>query len=60
MPTGERRLSMSYEEEVLTAIDTLIDLCAYHNGTDCGNCLAYTLCTSSKPLDLLTQQEANK
>lgn len=51
---------MSYKEEVLAAINTIIDLCAYHEGKDCEQCEAYMLCNSSTPLDLLTQQEANR
>lgn len=44
---------MTYAEQVKDAIDTLIDVCAYHEGCDCMNCEANGLCQCNKPLDLL-------
>ena len=48
---------MTYREEVLAAIDTLIDLCAYHEGKHCEECEANELCKCNKPINLLSKQE---
>ena len=45
---------MTYREEVLAAINTLVDLCVYHNGEQCTECEAYALCKCAKPIELLT------
>ena len=48
---------MTYQAQVLAAIDTLIDCCAYHNGEQCTECEAYALCNSKRPIDLLVSQQ---
>ena len=48
---------MTYEVQVLTAVDTIIDCCAYHKGTECDCCEASKLCCCKKPIDLLNKQE---
>lgn len=45
---------MTFEEHVQNAIDTIIDLCAYHEG-NCQNCLAKELCGCSKPMELVNK-----
>lgn len=50
---------MTYREEVLAAIDTLIDLCAYHNGEQCTECEAYVLCKCNRPIDVLTHNNSS-
>jgi hypothetical protein len=48
---------VTYAEQVKEAIDTLIDVCAYHEGC---NCEAKDLCKCTKPLDLLSSEKDNK
>ena len=43
---------MSYANEVLAAMHTLIDLCAYHEG-QCKGCEAQQLCNSKQPKELV-------
>ena len=51
---------MTYAEQVKEAIDTLIDVCAYHEGCNCAECEAKDLCKCTKPLDLLSSEKDNK
>ena len=51
---------VTYAEQVKEAIDTLVDVCAYHDGCDCANCEANGLCQCKKPLDLLDNNNTNK
>lgn len=51
---------MTYAEQVKEAINTLIDVCAYHEGCNCAECEAKDLCKCTKPLDLLSSEKDNK
>lgn len=51
----ERRLtSVTFEEHVQNAINTIIDLCIYQEG-NCQNCPAKELCRCSKPMELVNK-----
>lgn len=46
---------MTFEEHVQNAINTIIDLCIYHEGKNCQNCPAKELCGCSKPMELINK-----
>lgn len=43
---------MSYEDEVWAAINTIIDVCIFYDGTKCDKCEAKMLCSCHKPIEL--------
>ena len=45
---------MTFEEHVQNAVNTIIDLCIYHEG-NCQNCPAKELCRCSKPMELVNK-----
>ena len=49
-------MSMSYEQEVDRAVDTIVDLCIYHEGL-CKECRAQQLCNSKQPKDLANSKD---
>ena len=50
---------MTFAQQVNEAINTIIDVCAYHEGNQCKQCEAQRLCNSVKPLDLLNNSNNN-
>lgn len=50
---------MTFAQQVNEAINTIIDVCAYHEGNQCKQCEAQRLCNSVKPLDLLVSNNSN-
>ena len=49
---GGESIGMTFEEQIQNAIDTLVDLCVYHDNC-CDECEAKELCNCNKPADLL-------